>query len=130
MQPEHWDQVKTLFAAALEREPAERERFLAQACEDASIRDEVASLLQAHDESNTFIGQPAIEQAGLAAEPLQAWIGRRLGAWRITGEIGHGGMSRVYKAVRDDAQYEKEAAVKVLRPGLDSDSLLKRFKIF
>ena len=130
MQPELWEQVKTLFAAALEREPAEREHFLAQACEDVSVRDEVASLLQAHDESSAFIAQPAVEQAGLVAqrEP-QAWIGRRLGAWRITGEIGHGGMSRVYKAVRDDAQYEKEAAVKVLRPGLDSDSLLKRFRI-
>ena len=130
MQPELWEQVKTLFAAALEREPAERERFLAQACEDVSVREEVASLLQAHDESSAFIAQPAVEQAGLVAqrEP-QPWIGRRLGAWRITGEIGHGGMSRVYKAVRDDAQYEKEAAVKVLRPGLDSDSLLQRFKI-
>ncbi len=129
MNPERWDQVKTLFAAALEREPAERERFLAQACTDAAIRDEVASLLQAHDDSSSFIAQPAFEQTGLAPEPLQAWVGRRLGVWRITGEIGHGGMSRVYKAVRDDAEYEKEAAVKVLRAGLDSDLLLKRFKI-
>ncbi len=129
MQAERWNQVKVLFAAALERDPADRERYLAQACEDASIRDEVASLLQAHEESNTFIAQPAIEEAGLTPHGApQAWIGRRLGAWRITGEIGHGGMSRVYKAVRDDAQYEKEAAVKLLRHGLLSDSLLKRFK--
>jgi serine/threonine protein kinase len=130
MQPERWDQVKTLFAEALEREPGERERFLEEACQDASIRAEVASLLQAHDESGTFISQPAIEQTGLASEHApEAWLGRRLGAWRIIGEIGRGGMSRVYKAVRDDAEYEKEAAVKVLRPGLDNDSLLKRFKV-
>jgi eukaryotic-like serine/threonine-protein kinase len=129
MQSERWEQVKELFAAALERAPGERERFLTEACEDASIRGEVASLLEAHEETEGFIERPALEQAGLASQrPAEQWLGRRVGAWRITGEIGHGGMSRVYKAVRDDAQYEKEAAVKVLRPGLDSHSLLERFK--
>jgi tRNA A-37 threonylcarbamoyl transferase component Bud32 len=131
MQTERWEQVKALFAAALEQPSDERERFIAQACDDESIRSEVVSLLQAHEETDGFIERPALEQAGLASPsaPPEAWLGRRLGAWRIIGEIGHGGMSRVYKAVRDDAQYEKEAAIKVLRPGLDSHLLLERFKV-
>jgi eukaryotic-like serine/threonine-protein kinase len=37
----------------------------------------------AHDESSSFIAQPAFEQTGLAPEPLQSWIGRRLGVWRL-----------------------------------------------
>ena len=37
-------------------------------------------------------------------------------------------MSQVFKAVRDDQQYEKQVAIKLLKPGLDTDSLLRRFK--
>ena len=37
-------------------------------------------------------------------------------------------MSEVFKAVRDDQQYEKQVAIKLLKPGLDTDSLLRRFK--
>ncbi|MGH8188969.1 MAG: hypothetical protein ACREUC_20595, partial [Steroidobacteraceae bacterium] len=73
--------MKALFASALERAPDERERFLAEACEDASIRNEVTSLLQAHEETDGFIERPALEQAGLAlARAPEAWLGRRLGA--------------------------------------------------
>jgi serine/threonine protein kinase len=37
-------------------------------------------------------------------------------------------MSQVFKAVRDDQQYEKQVAIKLLKPGLDTDSLLRRFR--
>src|SRR5262249_59577862 len=44
------------------------------------------------------------------------------------GEIGHGGMGAVYRAVRDDDQYQKEVAIKLMRGGIASDFLLERFK--
>lgn len=64
----------------------------------------------------------------MQADPDFDWHGRRLGNYRIVSEIGRGGMSHVYKAVRDDDQYYKEVAIKLLGPGLATDSLLERLR--
>ncbi len=81
-----------------------------------------------HDD---FIERPAAHHAlGIAAEEVApSWIGRRVGDYRLVEEVGRGGMSEVYKGVRDDDEYHKEVAVKVLRRGYDTKSLLKRFKV-
>ncbi len=130
MTPERWNRIKEIFAAALERDPSERGTYVEQACaSDDTLRVEVISLLEAHDTAGGFIEQDAAERIGLASvAPKQDWIGRRLGPYRIVGEAGRGGMSQVFKAVRDDQQYEKQVAIKLLKPGLDTDSLLRRFK--
>ena len=54
--PEKWDQVKELFALALERDPEERNDFLRQACgADESLRSEIESLLSSFDDAPTFL---------------------------------------------------------------------------
>jgi serine/threonine protein kinase len=130
MTPEQWSRVKEVFAAALEQEAARRASFVEQACGgDDQLRTEVVSLLAAHDTAGGFIEEEAAQRIGLAnTTPKQDWIGRRLGPYRIVAEAGRGGMSQVFKAVRDDQQYEKQVAIKLLKPGLDTDSLLRRFK--
>jgi len=46
--PERWRQIKEVLAEALEREPAERPRFVADVCgSDAELRGAVESLIQA-----------------------------------------------------------------------------------
>ncbi|HEX6185320.1 MAG TPA: serine/threonine-protein kinase, partial [Pyrinomonadaceae bacterium] len=55
-------------------------------------------------------------------------VGRRVGAYRVTGVIGQGGMAEVYRAVRDDDQFRKEVAVKVVRRGMVSEFTLARFR--
>ncbi len=57
-----------------------------------------------------------------------ATIGRRVGAYKIVQRIGRGGMATVYLASRADEQYEKQVAIKILLPELDSDDLLRRFR--
>jgi serine/threonine protein kinase/tetratricopeptide (TPR) repeat protein len=130
MHPERWNRVKEIFAAALEREVALRAAYVEQACVgDDELRTEVVSLLQAHETAGDFIEGEAAQRVGLAAEtPKKDWIGRRLGPYRIVAEAGRGGMSQVFRAVRDDQQYEKQVAIKLLKPGLDTESLLRRFK--
>ena len=60
MNPERWRQVDKLFHSALEREPAERAAFLAEACAgDEPLRTEVGKLIAAHEKEGSFIDSPA-----------------------------------------------------------------------
>jgi len=127
-----WQRVKDLFAAALEQDAAGRDGFLDSACAgEPELRAEVDSLLAAHASTDDFIERPAAHRAlDLEPEtPPPSWIGRRVGDYRIVEEVGRGGMSEVYKGVRDDDEYQKEVAIKVLRQGYGTKSLLKRFKV-
>ncbi|HEU4623778.1 MAG TPA: serine/threonine-protein kinase, partial [Steroidobacteraceae bacterium] len=125
-----WQRVKEVFAAALERDAASRASYLDEACGgDTDLRAEIDSLIAAHETTEDFIEKPAAQRAlGIQDAPERSWIGRRIGGYRIVEEVGRGGMSEVYKAIRDDDEYHKEVAVKVLRQGYDTRSLLKRFK--
>ncbi|MDB6088807.1 MAG: ppkA [Gammaproteobacteria bacterium] len=127
---DRWQRVKEIFCAALEREPGERAAYLADQCAgEMELQTEIQSLLEAHAQANDFIERPAArEHPGLDEPEPPAWTGRRLGVYRIVSEIGRGGMSVVYKAVRDDDDFHKEVAVKVLRRGYDTQSLLRRFR--
>jgi tetratricopeptide (TPR) repeat protein/tRNA A-37 threonylcarbamoyl transferase component Bud32 len=53
----------------------------------------------------------------------------RFGAYRVTGRIGEGGMGVVYRAVRDDREYHKDVAVKLIRRGMDTALILARFRM-
>jgi len=124
---EKWDQVKELFALALERDPGERSGFLRQACAgDDSLRTEIESLLSSFDGATTFLEDcPAADL--LSAQSL-ALAGKRIGAYRILREIGQGGMAVVYLAERADDQYRKRVAIKMLKPGTKKDEILRRFR--
>src|SRR5712664_1142275 len=123
--PEQWQRIKELFAAARDRGGVERNAFLKEACgTDRSLVAEVESLLAAAEsedltakEVDAPSGSSARQSAASADDPL---IGRRLGAYRIEQGIGQGGMATVYLASRADEEYQKQVAIKLLRPELDS----------
>lgn len=135
--PAPWAAVRALFDQALALPAAEREAFLQAAEVEEVVRREVRSLL-AHSSGGgaaTGLLQVPLLSAAFhgAAVPLpgQGWaagrIGQRLGAWQLVAELGRGGMGEVYLARRADGAYEGEAAVKLLKRGLDSASVLQRF---
>ena len=55
-------------------------------------------------------------------------IGQHIGLYKINREIGRGGMGTVYLATRDDDQYQKQVAIKVVKRGMDTDLVLARFR--
>jgi len=125
--PEKWDQVKELFALALDRDPEERSGFLREACAgDDSLRTEIESLLSSFDGAPTFLEDGPV--ADLVSTQSRALTGRRIGSYRILREIGHGGMAVVYLAERADDQYRKRVAIKMLKPGTQRDEILRRFR--
>ena len=125
--PEKWDQVKELFTLAVERGPEERSDFLRQACAgNESLRSEIESLLSSFDGAATFLEDcPA---ADLLSAQSRAIAGKRIGAYRILREIGHGGMAVVYLGERDDQNYRKQVAIKMVKPGIDTEPILQRFR--
>jgi eukaryotic-like serine/threonine-protein kinase len=131
MQQDRWNRIKEIFGSIVDCAPEAREQLLDRLCAgDAELRAEIGSLLAAHD-TGAIIDRPAaLALFGTGFEtPHPAWIGRRLGPYRIVEELGSGGMGEVYRAVRADDEYEKEVAVKVLRAGLDIDALLRHFRV-
>ena len=130
---EKWQRIKALFASALERMPAERSSFLAQACAgDESVQAEVESLLASHESADSFVGVPAQFSAAAAAKFArdlpESIIGRRIGAYQIIRQLGRGGMAVVYLGARADDEYRKRVAIKLVLPGLNNEEVLRRFR--
>ena len=55
-------------------------------------------------------------------------IGRRIGVYRLEEEVGRGGMGAVYRAVRVDGEFDQTVAIKLIKRGMDTDLVLKRFR--
>ena len=87
---------------------------------------DVEKLLAAHDESGAFLVSPA-QLVAAEMEFVEERVGQRIGPYEIVREIGHGGMGSVYLAVRADDQYRKQVAIKVVKRGMDTDAILRRF---
>jgi len=55
-------------------------------------------------------------------------IGRRIGVYELCEEIGRGGMGAVYLAKRADGEFQQRVAIKLIKRGMDTDLILKRFR--
>ncbi len=130
--PERAARLLEVVTSALELAGAERRAFLEQACAgDAAVRAEVDSLLGQEEHVRDFIEAPpgAVAAQALGMDDAEeAFVSRGFGAYRPIRELGRGGLGTVYLAARADDAYEKEVALKLLRRGLDTDDILRRFR--
>jgi eukaryotic-like serine/threonine-protein kinase len=128
MRPERWQEIDRIFAAALEREPADRAAFLEEACAaDEQLRSEVESLI-AHDVPESLAGDKAIEEATrLLAKVERAFVGDRIGPYQIIRSLGVGGMGQVYLA--QDERLNRPVAVKLLsKYHANDEETIRRFR--
>ncbi len=125
-------QIKHLFDQALDLAPADRVRWLDEACNgDDELRAEVERLLRLHDDATDFLEAPPLTNDSVNAFPAihaAAVIDRRIGAYRIIRELGRGGMGAVFLAHRADQTFEKQVAIKLVWPGLGSEEIIQRFQ--
>jgi serine/threonine protein kinase/Tfp pilus assembly protein PilF len=135
MTPDEWRRIKTIATDALHQPEPDRPAYVAGRCGgDEALCREVLSLVESTVRATHLYETPAFTTAGVLAVLGQAdilqpsLIGRRIGAYRIVAEIGRGGMGAAYLAERADGAYEKRVAIKLIKRGMDTDAILRRFR--
>lgn len=145
MSPERWRQIEEAFETVVDLSPAERERaFEVTFGDDPELVAEVRKLLTDLDDAGDFIEAPAWTDSmmlgktgrGAISDSLRneiargesQLIGQRLGVYRLTKELGRGGMGAVYLAERDDGEFRQRVALKVIKRGMDTDFIVRRFR--
>jgi len=105
--------------------------YLDKACDDPKLRAYIDSLIVPFEQAGDFLEEPALEnyaRSSAEAYCANAWIGRRIGDYRLDEQIGEGGMGAVFRASRADDQYRKQVAIKLLKEGFESSYALARFR--
>ena len=122
--------IEDVFGRALDVAEEERAAFVARECgDDRELLDEVNGLLGKVDgASDVLHGAVAAAAGRFAGEVSAAWVGRRIGPYRLVELLGEGGMGAVYSAERDDAEYKRGVAIKILQHGLGSPQAIARFR--
>ena len=146
-----FERLDELFHQALELDGEERRAFVAKHTEGLpELRRELEGMLESTDEQDTEVQSTEQWFGGLLAsaldtEPgsssdsegiLDVLTGRSddvrpgtVGAYRILDELGRGGLGTVYRAERDDAEYSRQVALKLVRRGLESPEVEERFRL-
>jgi len=118
-----------------------RQRFLESACAgDSTLKDEINQLLL-NDNTGETLEQPALDRNclfecttafgrshSLSDQRDVYRPGMSIGNYRLVEAIGQGGMGIVWRA-EQTAPIQRQVALKLIKPGMDSHTVLTRFKV-
>ncbi len=129
--------IEEIFQSIIALAPAERTEFLRSSTNDPDIRREVERRLASHQTTERLIVAPEDEiDFSEREEPKTSdeetnsdrMLGQRIGAFELKRQIGRGGMGAVYLAERADGEFNQKVAVKLIKRGMDTDFIIKRFR--
>jgi formylglycine-generating enzyme required for sulfatase activity len=124
-------EVDSWFERLLDADEASRDA-LAATIPDPAVRAEVRSLFEHHQPEGRWleavVGDAAHGWAGADASHAP-FLGRRIGAYEITGLLGEGGMGAVYRGRRVDGEFDHDVALKLVRTGFETPFALDRFRL-
>lgn len=119
--PKTWEKVKLIFKEARSLEPENRLDFVKSACGDEpQILAEIVPLISALNEASDYIHKPIFAAVG-------SYESKKIGNYRMTRELGRGGMGIAMLANREGDDFEQQVAIKILKRGLDTDEIVGRF---
>ena len=132
--------IEEIANSALALAPDQRFAYLETACEDRDLRRDVedtitlrtSSRLQYHGETSAEEPTAMLADADTVAlsenEQRQLLDDTAIGPYRVLRRIGQGGMGTVYLAERDDAEFKQQVAIKLVKRGMDTEFVLRRFR--
>ncbi|HWY77097.1 MAG TPA: serine/threonine-protein kinase, partial [Verrucomicrobiae bacterium] len=125
MKPDPESIKEILSQALLKKRSAEREQYLAAACEgQPELRQQVESLLEAHEQAGAFLGQTVqLTASKFVVETTGSMIGR----YKVLQQIGEGGCGVVYMAEQQEP-VRRRVALKVIKLGMDTRQVIARFE--
>ena len=131
-----WQHIKEIAAAVLAEPESARPGCLDSWCRsDSTLRAEVESLLTSTLQAADLFETPTLlmRGAGAALDALSeldetARLGERVGAYRLIRALGGGGMGTAYLAARADDAFQKDVAIKLIKRGMDTAAVLRRFR--
>lgn len=133
MDPDRYQLVKRVFRQVCDAAPDQRSALLEHECGgDRELIAEVESLLTRDEASDNFLGNaPTLDRAQILqviedVDAVPSPRPQRIGQYRICDVLGEGGMGVVYLAEQDNPR--RPVALKVIRPGVSTPSMLKRFE--
>jgi eukaryotic-like serine/threonine-protein kinase len=127
--PEIWQRLNEIFAAAFEVDPVDWQPLLEELCVgDDELLREVESILKATSNaaSKGFLEGAVFPEGAQLIAANEIAPGTEIGSYRIVREIGRGGMGAVYLAERAD--FRQQVALKIIKRGMDSDEIVRRFR--
>ncbi len=120
--------ARAIFLEAIEEKgPEHRSEFVMRACGgDADLRARVERLLKSHELLGSFHDDvpPALVTID---QPIQEKPGTHIGPYKLLQVIGEGGMGVVYMAEQKEP-VERQVALKIIKPGMDSRQVIARFE--
>lgn len=124
MDPEKWKLIKKALAEALELDSSEQATYLAGL--DAHIRSDVERLVEADSTAEDFIESPIVWNYTESVAEATI-IPERIDEYRPVSILGTGGMGTVFLAERARDGFTQKVAIKVIKRGMDTSGVLKRF---
>jgi serine/threonine protein kinase/Tfp pilus assembly protein PilF len=135
------NQEVVIFSRALELPEDQRAAYLAEACGgDEALRWRVEALLRAYVEAAGFMEEgPVTHEAIESIEPASGVprgksefvigesVGDRIDRYKLLQRIGEGGCGVVFLA-EQEAPVHRQVALKVIKPGMDTKSVIARFE--
>jgi len=122
--------AEKIFEAAIKLPtPQERAAYVRGASgEDQALRQQVESLIQAHEEVGGFMPtDPGEAGITIPDRPLSESEGTSVGRYKLLQRIGEGGMGVIYMAEQTEPVVRK-VALKIIKLGMNTKSVIARFE--
>ncbi len=123
--------LKAIFEKALSLDEVEREKYFKNlSSKEKKYIEEVRSLIDSYQSTEDFLEIASNQQKIFSFDKNQPHplIGKCIGQYLIEKEIGIGGMGIVFTGVRADKEFKQKVAIKILKQGLTTKYLIKRFE--
>jgi len=127
MKSSDWNKIQDLFDRVIDLKKEDQITFLKEECgKDKTLFDEVVSLLESNENVHPILNKKASDVINV--EEHLSFVGKQIGSYKIIEEIASGGMGTVFLAERSDGFFDQRVALKIVKPGLSTIPIIRRFQ--